>query len=219
MELDIREALRYLGVKGEPSEELLASAAHVAAQLTSQIEPKYVYRVFPLTQTGEGIALEGAGLVLPGTMAAKMLGECHRAAVLLCTLGAGFEAMSRRALARSAAQAALLDACGSVWVEAGCDAAQTELAARFPGAYLTDRFSPGYGDLPLALQKDICALLDGQRRLGVQVTESLLLNPAKSVTAVIGLSDRPQPARVRGCGACRLQDSCLYRKEGKRCAV
>ena len=83
----------------------------------------------------------------------------------------------RAGQARWMARAALLDACGSAWVEAGCDGAQAEISARFPGLHPTDRFSPGYGDLPLSLQRDICGALDAPRRLGVQVTDSLLLNP------------------------------------------
>ena len=117
------------------------------------------------------------------------------------------------------ARAAMLDACGSAWVEAGCDAAEEEISARFPELYRTDRFSPGYGDLPLTIQKDVCALLDAPRRLGVQVTDSFLLNPSKTVTAVIGLSDRPQPARIRGCGFCNLRASCQYRKGGTTCGA
>ena len=105
-----------------------------------------------------------------------------------------------------------LDACGSAWVEAGCDGAEDEISARFPDLHRTDRFSPGYGDLPLALQRDICTVLDASRRLGVQVTDSFLMNPSKSVTAVVGLSERPQPARIRGCGVCTLREHCHYRK-------
>ena len=61
------------------------------------------------------------------------------------------------------------------------------------------------------------AARDAARRLGLHVTDSLLLNPTKSVTAVIGLSDRPQMARIRGCDYCALRESCELRKGGKRC--
>ena len=81
------------------------------------------------------------------------------------------------------------------------------------------RFSPGYGDLPLTLQPEICAALDVQRRLGIHVTESLLMIPSKSVTAVIGLSDRPQMARIRGCAYCAMKETCMLRKGGKRCGM
>ena len=216
MRLDLKEPLRYLGVRGEPDPVLLARLSETADRLTRSVEPRWVWRAFPLIH-GEAPVLEGAGLALPGTMAQKMLAECSRAVLLACTLGAEFEALLRAEQARDMARAALLDACGSAWVESGCGAAGEEIAARFPGLYLTDRFSPGYGDLPLSLQRDICGILDAPRRLGVQVTDSLLLNPSKTVTAVAGLSDRPQPARVRGCAFCGLRGDCQYRKGGKIC--
>lgn len=218
MELNIMEALRYLGAGNNPPEELRREAAAVASQLTRALRPRYVYRVYPISHIPEGAVLDGSGVTLPGETARRMLEDCGQAALLLCTLGAGFETMLRAQQARDMSRAVLLDACGSAWVEAGCGEAERELSARFPGRYLTDRFSPGYGDLPLALQPALCAALDGWRRLGVQVTGSLLMNPTKSVSAVIGLSDRPQAARVRGCAFCSLAETCALRKGGKTCA-
>lgn len=217
MKLDLSEPLRYLGVRGTPDPELLAELSTVADKLTRSVAPRYTWRVFPLRFWGGGAALEGTDLTLAGSMAARMLGECSQAVLLACTLGAEFESMLRAEQARSMARAAMLDACGSAWVEEGCDAAEADISARFPDLYRTDRFSPGYGDLPLAVQKDICALLDAPRRLGIQVTDSFLINPSKSVTAVVGLSAQPQPSRIRGCGFCTLRENCQYRKEGKTC--
>ena len=217
MELNVSEALRYLGVRGAPDPPLLSQLSAAADRLARAAPPRWVWRAYPLAFGPEGPALEGAGLALPGEMAARMLGGCAQAAVLICTLGAAFEALLRAEQARGMARAALLDACGSAWVEAGCDGAQAEISARFPGLHPTDRFSPGYGDLPLDLQGDICAVLDASRRLGLTVTESLLLNPVKSVTAVIGVSDRPQMARVRGCDYCQMRERCPLRKGGKHC--
>ena len=219
MELNLSEALRYLGAPGEPDPALLAQLSAMSDKLTRSVTPRYIWRVFPLSFRGEGPTLEGAGLTLPGGMAARMLEECSQAVLLACTLGAGFEALLRAEQARNMARAAMLDACGSVWAEAGCDQAEGKISARFPELYRTDRFSPGYGDLPLTIQKDVCALLDAPRRLGVQVTDSFLLNPSKTVTAVIGLSERPQPARIRGCGFCNLRENCQYRKGGKNCGA
>ena len=219
MELNVSEALRYLGVRGAPDPALLSQLSAAADRLARAAPPRWVWRAYPLAFGPEGPALEGADLALPGEMAARMLGGCARAAVLICTLGAAFEALLRAEQARGMARAALLDACGSAWVEAGCDGAQAEISARFPGLHPTDRFSPGYGDLPLDIQPALCAALDTGRRLGVTVTPSLLMNPVKSVTAVIGLSDAPQPARVRGCGACNLRETCQFRKEGKTCGA
>lgn len=213
---DVDEALRYLGAaRADP--ELRGQAEALADELAAALQPRYVWTVCPLTQAGDGFRLEGTAVELPGATAQKMLKGCGQAALLACTLGARFDAMLRTAQARDMARAVLLDALGSAFVEAGCDAAEQEISARLPGLYLTDRFSPGYGDLPLTVQPALCAALDGGRRLGLTVTGSLLLNPMKSVTAILGLSDAPQPARVRGCQFCALAGSCPYRKEGTTC--
>ena len=219
MELDVSEALRYLGVGPGAPEALRRQAEEVASTLTAALRPRYTYRVCALERDGGAFTLPEAGVTLTGATAARMLAQCDQAALLICTLGAGFETMLRAEQARDMARAVMLDACGSAWVESGCDAAEKELAARFPGRYLTDRFSPGYGDLPLALQPAICAALDAGRRVGVQVTDSFLMNPSKSVTAVIGLSDRPQQARIRGCAYCSMRETCTLRKGGKSCAL
>ena len=64
------------------------------------------------------------------------------------------------------------------------------LAEEFPGLALTERFSPGFGDLPLELQRQVTEALDCPRSLGITLGESLLMTPSKSVTAIIGMKAR-----------------------------
>lgn len=218
MEDWINEALRYLGIQSDPGSEARGRLEALAGELRERIMPRHVLRVLDICRDGDGLTL-GHAVPLPGNMARAMLRDCERAALLVCTLGTSFDARMRTEQARDMAGAVMLDALGSALVEAGCDEAERELAARFPGLYLTDRFSPGYGDLPLSLQPDVIEATDAARRLGVQVTESCLINPQKTVTAVIGIADRPQPARVRGCARCPMQGDCEYRKGGTTCEV
>lgn len=219
MQLNIDEALRYLGAGTQAPAALRQEMADVARQLMQTLRPHYTYRVYPLRHEEHTELLPDADVALTGGTARRMLAQCDQAVLLVCTLGAQFDTLLHTQQARDMSRAVMLDACGSAWVEAGCDAAEQELKTRFPERYLTDRFSPGYGDLPLTLQPGICAALDAQRRLGVTVTESLLLNPAKTVTAVIGLADAPQMARIRGCAYCALRQTCALRKGGTSCAT
>jgi len=53
---------------------------------------------------------------------------------------------------------------------------------------LTSRFSPGYRDLPLTLQREIFTLLEPSRRIGLSLNASLLMSPSKSVTAIVGIT-------------------------------
>lgn len=212
------EAMRYLGA-GEGDDALRRQLEAVAAELTAALEPRYVYRVFDLAREDGAILLVGTGVRLPGATASTMLAQCRRAALLACTLGPGFDTLLRKEQARDMGRAVMLDACGSAWVESGCNTAEEELHVRLPGLFLTDRFSPGYGDLPLSIQPAVCAALDAGRRVGIHVSDSFLMNPMKSVTAVIGIADRPQMARVRGCAYCAMAASCRLRKGGKHCGI
>ena len=100
-----------------------------------------------------------------------------------------------------------------------CDNLCEDLAGQFKPKHLTDRFSPGYGDFPFSQQRDFFELLDITRRIGVSLSESGLMLPQKSVTALIGVSDRPQPHRHRGCASCTLFETCRFRKEGTHCGA
>ncbi len=213
------EVLRYLGAGANAPEDLRQQVDTMARELAGRVQPRYTYRLFPLIRERDLFYLPQTGITLAGRTASTMLDSCDQAVLLCCTLGAEFEALLRARQVRDMAQAAILDACGSALVEAGCDDLTAELAGQFPTKHLTDRFSPGYGDLPLTLQPLICTALDTQRRLGVHVTDSMLLNPGKSVTAIIGLSDQPQMARVRGCAYCTMKETCTLRKGGKHCAL
>lgn len=206
MELNILEALRYLGVR-EADDALHAQMTVLAQELQGRITPRFTWA---LTDTAE--------LALPGQLAQRMLSDCRQCAVLVCTLGAEFDRWMRQLSARDMARAVMLDALGSAYVEAGCDAAEDAIRARFPGMHLTDRFSPGYGDLPLDVQASLMALA-GAHRIGVTLTDSMLMNPQKSVTAIVGIADAPQPARIRGCAYCTMNKTCPYRKAGATCHV
>ena len=217
MRPDVDEALRYLGVP-HPTEETRREAERLADELAAGIPPRYVYRIFRLEHLPDCVHLQDVNVDLTGSSARTMLAGCDQAALLACTLGARFDAKLLALQARDMAKAVIYDALGSALVETGCDEAERDISARFPELHLTDRFSPGYGDLPLALQPQLCAALDAGRRLGLTVSQSLLMNPVKSVTAVIGLSDAPQPARIRGCACCNLRETCTIRKGGSTCA-
>ncbi len=217
MHADIDEALRYAGVRGPAPADLRQAMESAAAEADRKIKPRWHWRLYDLAHTPEGEYLPALHLTLTGQSAKRMLAQCDRAVLLCCTLGAVFDSHLRALQSRDMTKALLTDAYGNALVEAGCDAAEEEIAGKLPGFFLTDRFSPGYGDLPLALQPSLCWALRTEYTLGVYVTDSLLMNPCKSVTAVIGLSRQPQMARIRGCAYCSMKDTCQIRKGGKTC--
>ena len=82
--------------------------------------------------------------------------------------------------------------CGAV-DEALCDAFCGDvrsLAGRpEKPARTRPRYSPGFGDFGLEYQPYIFEALDCQRAIGLTLTDSFLMSPTKSVTALIGILD------------------------------
>ena len=87
---------------------------------------------------------------------------------------------------------------------------RAELSAQ--GLYLTDRLSPGYGDMPVAQTREICEVLSAQRAIGLTVSAGGVMIPRKSVTAVMGVSDVPVARRPTGCAGCAARETCTLRR-------
>lgn len=215
--VDRRQAFRYAGMHAEPDAVLSALADDCEKQLLSAISVKYTYRIYPLESTSDGIACKGSSLILTGRDIASHLEGCDRAVLLCVTLSAAADRCIRAAQTEHITAGLIMDAMASAAVEQVCDLAEREILAELPDLYPTWRFSPGYGDLPLALQGDFLAAVDAMRRVGVTVSDSGLLLPRKSVTAIIGLSDAPVQKGKKGCAVCNLSKTCPYRAKGEHC--
>ena len=110
-----------------------------------------------------------------------------REVAFLCgTIGAEFDTWQRRLSALSAADALLSQQIGLEAVEAVMDGLEEGIREKVEaeGRRLKPRKSPGYGDLPLELSREIINCLDATKKIGVSITESNLLVPSKSVTAI-----------------------------------
>ena len=182
--VDLVQAARYFGAHGEPDAATLALLQKCAVPLLAAAMPRAVWLL------ADTPALTEAGL-LPGEDVHKHLAGCGQAILLAVTLGPGVDAQIRRAGVGDIAAGVASDALGSALAEQAADAAEAQLRqwAATEGKYLTGRFSPGYGDMPLSLSRAIASATDAQRRTGVTVTEGDMLVPSKSVTAVIGIVD------------------------------
>ena len=107
--------------------------------------------------------------------------------IFLCgTIGSEFDAWQRRLSVLSAADALLSQQIGLDAVEKVMDEVEKKSKAEVDveGRKLLPRRSPGYGDLPLSLSRTILEELDAPRKIGVSITDSNLLVPSKSVTAI-----------------------------------
>ena len=212
LQIPLREVLHFLGWQGTPVDApLLAQIRDLCDLAVREVRPRMAERRFPLAPDG---SLAGTSMTPKGNDVRAMLAPCREAVLLAATLGAESERLLLRMQAKDAAQALLLDAVLSAAIEAVLDAREEalrrELAAQ--GRYLTDRFSPGYGDMPLAQMREICEVLGAQRAIGLTVSAGGVMIPRKSVTAILGISDVPVARRPAGCEGCAARETCALRR-------
>ena len=209
------EAARYMGVKGAPEPavaELLDTAEKMVRERTA---PKYVWRVGEIVRSGSSLSICGVEFI--GESVKKHLSGCDRAVLLAATLSAESDKLIRQTAVTDMALSLAVDCICSAAVEQVCNRAESEIFSTLDTEYRTWRFSPGYGDLPIDVQRDFLNALNAPKRIGLTVTESSLLLPTKSVTAVIGISDIPVKKGAKGCAVCSMRESCAFRAVGGVC--
>lgn len=111
----------------------------------------------------------------------------------------------------------VLDACASVIADAYCDYLQDQMieTQAFGDCYISQRYSPGYGDLKLSENKKIAEILALDKKLGIFTTDYGQLLPEKSVIFILGLSESPFKTQLKTCGgSCEtcLLKHCTYRR-------
>lgn len=162
----------------------------------------------------------GASLRLDGSDIVRHLRGARECALFACTLGAKSEQELARLNASNPLDALIYDAACSALVERVADATEARIVAEAAqrNLHANWRYSPGYGDLPLSVQPRFLAVLRAFETMGLTVTDTDLLLPTKSVTAVVGLfDDPPADGKPRLCGSCHMKDFCAVRAAGRVC--
>ncbi len=220
MRIDKAETLRYLGYAGQPIDRELDGLVDACISECEHIaKGLFIYKAFDITERPDGVFIPGAELVLPGGGIRRHLQGCRRAVFLAATLGAPTDNRIRILQKTEMTKAVILDACAAACIESVCDEACDEIGAlaEKEGLFATGRFSPGYDDLPLTLQKPLTDLLQTGKRIGLTVSGSGILLPRKSVTAIVGFRGQQGEAKSGGCDRCDKREDCLYRKSGESC--
>ena len=186
--VDFKEMLRYWGVKGDCTNELMAVAKKAIDLSEKSISPKIVYEKFPV-EISDNIVSIGRFSAVSKDLA-KCLENSEFAIMLCATVGIGIDNLINRYNGVNMALSTAISAAGSALIETYLDEFCVNLKAEYNriGYDITPRFSAGYGDLSLDTQKDFFEILNITKRIGVNLNDSLLMTPTKSVTAIIGIT-------------------------------
>ena len=177
IKIDQRELAARLG--GETSD----MPTIVYGKLKESVSACYSLMLLPLTLLDDAVIINECRI--ESRSLARAFRGCDRVLLLAATLGFSLDRLISRLGPESVSEQFYADSLADALIEGVCDYAMDE--ARLCGLGPKNRFSPGYGDLPLSLGEWIVRLLGADRTLGIRYTESGLALPKKTVTAFVGV--------------------------------
>lgn len=176
-----REILRYMGQK--TPDELSEKLIDKCISLTSgKLELKVCYALYSLKTEGNAVMFAGEKIISDDL--AKNLAGCESVILFAATAGLEMDRLTLKYASLDSALYACLQATGAERAESLCDLFNSEIKEK----YITSpRYSPGYGDAGLEIQRIFFRLLDCPKNIGVTLGDNLMMRPTKSVTAFIGI--------------------------------
>jgi len=194
LEQDYSEVARYLGYQkiSVPDEQVSALIKTAADEMLEIIQPQSVYEDFDLSveyDEEKGLrSVAFSDVKIESKDLARNLRECSKVVLFASTLGAQCDQLIRRAQVKNQVKAAVFQATGAMYIEKCVDLLNEKIKeeAAALGKSTRPRFSPGYGDLSLQVQKSFFRLLPCQR-IGLTLMDTLIMSPEKSVTAFVGV--------------------------------
>ena len=209
--VDRAEVIRYLGVKGDVDAQLRALVETAVERVEAAAKPRALLKEVSLRVDGDTVCLD-AWTVHSADLAAHLQG-CLRAYLLAATLGADVDRLLSRDSVTTPSLALTEQAVAAAMIEQVCDEVTAEQTLLTGIEVLRDRFSPGYGDFSLTYQEELLRLLDAPKRIGLTVTDTCILTPMKSVTAIIGVGEGEKHSCTHSlCALCTKRD-CVFRKD------
>ena len=240
MEVNRKEVERYLGYRGVSviDDKMSYIIEECIEDMKREVTPREIHKTFPIvwdevvspagdksgcsdevdrsSETGGGdedtFGCSFSGIkVGPGNLVKNLKG-CSEIVMMAVTIGPGPDRLVRRAELRDMLKAYTYQAVGAAMAEAWCEEVNDIIRkeAEEKGLFTRPRFSPGYGDFPLEVQKDFERILEMPKSIGVSLSESLLMTPTKSITAVVGLSKYRTDCHTAGCEECNMHETCEY---------
>lgn len=195
LEPNMNEIYRYMGVRGEPDEATKALALEAVEKIKRAAICRVCYTRLPIERPNENTLVIGS-IRTDSVYLGRNLEDCDEAYLFFATIGIGADRMIASAR-HTPSKALAIDASASALTEAVCNKLNAELKAKAlaEGKFLRPRYSAGFADFTLEYQKYFVEMLNTPKTIGVTLRNGTMLFPTKSVSALIGISDKERTAQ------------------------
>lgn len=207
-EFNFAEILRYAGCKSAAADisELIEECA---AEAADKLSYRVCYDLYDIRRE-DGFLYFGTVKTDSQTLKTAFK-DCNKLLVFGATVGAEVDRMILKYSRIAPSKALIMQAIGTERIESLCDMLCGEISdeLRAQNYVLKPRVSPGYGDIPLDMQRELFGMLDCSRKIGLTLNPQLIMSPSKSVTALAGIGKTAENSANK-CDKCGKND-CEFR--------
>ena len=204
------DVLRYLKSKDMKNHQIDNLIAEVIDEVKKIASPKYIFNFFNINKTENIIHILNTKIYIKSSNLMNHLRNSDFIAIMAASLGIEVDRSIKINEKVNLTKSIIMDAVATAYIEEICDDVEEKIRveARDKGKYITSRFSPGYGDFKVEIQREILPLLNAEK-IGLTLTESMIMIPRKSVTAFIGLCADDLKIKYK-CEGCYEKETCEY---------
>ena len=192
-----------------------ATLRQAASELDHAIRPAACWERYPVREARHDRLVLENGLRLGGGPVVQLLGGAQELVVAVLTVGAGADRVVETAQREGDYLKALLMhdlAAMAVDMLRQQFCRQLEEEAGRQGWHTSTPLSPGESTWSMEDQAVIFSLLDAGQ-IGVELNDSLVMVPIKSLSLIVGQSPQPMgTSGVENCSYCTIQERCNYRR-------
>jgi len=207
--IDLGEIKRYLKYDSETLDKVTEKNIKRALEIVAKMADfKYLYRKYSIVVTDKQVDIKDANLIFESISLANHLKKCDEAVLFIATLGLTLDKEIERLEVIDLALAYAVNAVAVAYLEEAIDETLVDIDT---SKNQTSRYSIGYGDLELKYQNDLINILDASKQIGVYALETHLMVPAKTVSAIVGLSFEMVNSDLKKCDNCLTNGKCSGR--------
>ena len=220
LEIPLKEVYSFMGYKdSEPDTETSRVTEYLLSESAQFLRPQFKYIMLEGSLSDDMMQLTLQGPAGPvtfdsGKIICRQLRGAQKYVVFVATVGTGYfqwtDAVKRR---DDMFQTYVMDCVGSQIVESVADYMETVLQKEIDpsGFKRTNRFSPGYCGWHVSEQPKLFSLFSEPKPCGIELTDSCLMLPVKSVSGIIGVGPDVRYLPYT-CGICDKKD--CYKRRG-----
>lgn len=191
---DFKTALGYMGIREKQADSrILEELSEALELLKKECRPKGHSVKCDISVSEKGVLLFNGAVCLPGREIKRLLENSDKGFIICATLGINADRTIRSLQYKDMRKALVTDAAASSAVEDILDQVIFNIENDLKeDEFLTFRFAPGYGDLPIGCNRQLSEMAETYKAAGIYANESGTLSPLKSVIAIVGVK-RKQP--------------------------